>query len=131
MRISDWSSDVCSSDLRGLAELDGAHVVLHDADLLPAPLSAVVQQVGEGAPVGHDPRAARRRGAVDGAVGRQDAGQVHLRQNFDDAGAADAGDALLTRLRGDTGLVRPQLAADHLEARLPGPRVYAHALDGD
>src|SRR3546814_14467371 len=31
---------------RGLAELDGAHVVLPDADLLPAPLSAVVQQIG-------------------------------------------------------------------------------------
>src|SRR3546814_2965217 len=42
MRISDWSSDVCSSDLFGLP-------TLHDrlaAVLRPAPVDAPVQQVG-------------------------------------------------------------------------------------
>src|SRR3546814_4845484 len=38
MRISDWSSDVCSSDLKGLAERGPE--VLHRVDLLPLALHA-------------------------------------------------------------------------------------------
>src|SRR3546814_8332048 len=89
-----------------------------------------MQQVGESAPVGLHARAARRRGAVDGAVLGEDAGEVHLRQHLDDAGAADAGDAELPGLLREAFLVRPEIAADYFEARLQGLGVDAHALDG-
>src|SRR3546814_13100745 len=36
MRISDWSSDVCSSDL--LAVVEAAGILLRDGDALPVPL---------------------------------------------------------------------------------------------
>src|SRR3546814_12771410 len=32
MRISDWSSDVCSSDLKTLAAIEGAHVIIAVVD---------------------------------------------------------------------------------------------------
>src|SRR3546814_8929097 len=74
-----------------------------------------MQQVGESAPVGLHARAARRRCAVDGAVLGEDAGEVHLRQHLDDAGAADAGDAELPGLLREAFLVRPEIAADYFE----------------
>src|SRR3546814_6003488 len=33
MRISDWSSDVCSSDLRGRQPREGGELVHHPADI--------------------------------------------------------------------------------------------------
>ena len=71
-----------------------------------------------------------RRGAVDDAVLPDDAGEVHLRDHFDDARAADAGDAGRGGGLGEARLVRPQVAADDLEARLQRLRIDAHALDG-
>src|SRR3546814_16520266 len=45
MRISDWSSDVCSSDLKGLRQALGLRL-LGKAEV-DAPLAAVAQQVAE------------------------------------------------------------------------------------
>src|SRR3546814_3699486 len=59
MRISDWSSDVCSSDLRGAGELDRGHVGAVDVtgqedDVLHAILDDGVEhgapRGGEGGP---------------------------------------------------------------------------------
>ena len=76
-------------------------------------------------PSGHDPRRARRERAVDHAVGRQDAGQEHLRDHLDDARAAHARD----RRRVEAGLVGPAVVADHGEARLERLLVDADAFD--
>src|SRR3546814_5963732 len=61
MRISDWSSDVCSSDLRPVRHLDGqlldvlvppdallAQIVVVVARLAPAPLAAAVGREVDG-----------------------------------------------------------------------------------
>ncbi len=60
---------------------------------------------------------------------RDDPGQVHLGDRLDDSGAADAGDAARSGRLGEAGLVRPEIAADHLVARLQRRAVDAHALD--
>ena len=76
---------------RGLGELDGAHVALGDEDARPS--RAVVQQVGVGAALGDAAVAAGLLGGADQAGGVDDAGEPHLGDHLDDAGAADAGDA--------------------------------------
>ena len=82
---------------RRLRELDRAHVVLRDLHRHVA----AVQHVGEGPAVGDDAVAARGERAVDHAVLRDDAREVHLGDDLDDAGAADAGDAGARRRRGE------------------------------
>src|SRR5690606_5290838 len=84
----------------------------------------------EGAPVRLDAGAARGQPAVDGAVAADDAGEVHLGDRLDDAGAADAANADAAHRLGKARLVRPELAADHLEARGQALPVDAHPLDG-
>ena len=114
---------------RRLGELDRAHVVLRDAQRRAA-VGARVQLVGPGAAVGADARIARRERAVDRAVVPDHAGEIQLRDDLDDPRAADAGDAGRGGRRREAGIVRPQLAADHLDARLERRGIDAHALDG-
>ena len=57
-------------------------------------------------------------------------GQIHFRDHFDDARAADAGDARGGHRRIEARLIGPQLRADHPEARLKRYGVDADALDG-
>ena len=90
---------------------------------------AAMQHIRERAVVGDDAIAARRDAPVDDAVLVDDAGEVHLRDDFDDAGAADARDAGLRRRVGESRVVRPEVAADHLVARLERHGIDAHALD--
>src|SRR3546814_16798992 len=57
MRISDWSSDVCSSDLRRRALVSrrcelGAVVGQHGMDLVGKRLDQAVQEISSGAPGG-------------------------------------------------------------------------------
>ena len=103
---------------RGLGELDRAHVGLQDAEFR----LARVQQVGEGPAIGLDPGAAGSERAIDDAVAPEDAGEEHLGQGLDDAGAADAGDAGPAGRLGEARVVRPEVGADHLEARLERQR---------
>ena len=67
--------------------------------------------------------------AVDHAVLADDAGQKHLADRLDDAGAADAGDADVGRRLGEFRLVGPLVAADHLHLRLERHRIDPDALD--
>ena len=62
--------------------------------------------------------------------GAQHAGDRHLGHRLDDARAANAGDAGASRRLGEAWIVRPEIAADHLEARLQRVAVDAQALDG-
>ena len=81
---------------RGLAELDRADVVLGDRDARPGTGSvALVEDVAERPAVGHDPRRARGKRAVDDAVLGHDPGEEQLGDDLDDPRAADAGDARL------------------------------------
>src|SRR3546814_10322267 len=57
MRISDWSSDVCSSDLQAAARLFDA---LHQADASAAPAIAVASIPAEGLGVAINDRLKRR-----------------------------------------------------------------------
>ena len=76
--------------------------------------------VAECAPVGDDAVAARGQLTVDDAVLIDDAGEVHLRDHFDDSRTADAGDAGGRRRLGKSRFVGPQIRADDLEARFEG-----------
>ena len=114
---------------RGLGELDGAYVGLRDAQRSRA-AGPLMHRVGERAALRLDARAARGECAIDHAVLADDAGKIHFRYRFDDAGTADAGDAGGRDRRGEHGIVRPQLAADHLETRLERRRIDAQPLDG-
>ena len=67
--------------------------------------------------------------AVDDPVRSDDAGEEQLGDDLDDPRAADAGDAGLGGRLGEARLVRPQLAADHPEARLERGAVDPDALD--
>ena len=69
----------------GLRELDRPDVVLGDDDPRPALGGAVVEEVRERPAVGQDPRRARGQRAVDDPVGRDDAGEVQLGDDLDDA----------------------------------------------
>ena len=75
-----------------LAELDRPHVVLGDEDPRLA-VGPVGQDVAEGPPVGDDARRACRERPIDDAVLGDDAGEVQLGDDLDDARATDAGDA--------------------------------------
>jgi hypothetical protein len=57
-------------------------------------------------------------------------GEIHLGDDLDDAGAADAGDADLLGGLVKARLVRPWLDADHAVARFQRFRIDADALDG-
>ena len=76
------------------------------------------------------PAASGRQRAVDDPVRGDDAGEVQLGDDLDDAGAADAGDAGLGGRLLEAGLVRPELGADDPEARLERSPVDPHTLDG-
>ena len=78
---------------------------------------------------GDDARAARGELPVDDAVLADDAGEEHFRDHFDDPGAADARDSGAPHRLLEPRLIGPQVRPDHLEARLEGRRVDAHALD--
>src|SRR3546814_8952928 len=70
MRISDWSSDVCSSDLRGQAhELDPVFLVLHPLDELLHALAGLVDLAQHG-------QHGFVRPAVEGAVERVEIGRA-------------------------------------------------------
>ena len=85
--------------------------------------------IGEGPAARFDPRRSRGKGAVDHAVGGDDAGKEHFRDRLDDAGAADAGDAGRCNCGLEARLVRPEIAADHLVLRLERFPVDPQALD--
>src|SRR3546814_6697555 len=82
MRMSDWSSDVCSSDLHQMIGADGIFVVraAGDAFVLDAVNLLVVE----------------RRGEIDPVVG--DDARVHRPHTGEDGGMTDAGDRKSTRL---------------------------------
>ena len=108
-----------------MGKLNGAHVVLMNGDRR----LAGVEQVSEGPPLLDDTFGPGARGAGDGAVGKQNAGKVHLGQRLDDARAADAGDAGGGGGLPEAFLVRPELAADDLDPGLQRFAVDAHPLD--
>ena len=110
---------------RRLGELDGPHVRLMDDE----PWRPFVQHVGEGAAGRLDAGGPRGQRSVDDAVGRDDPGQIEFRDRLDDSRAADAGDAEALGRLGEARRVRPEVAADHLEAGLERLPVDAHPLD--
>ena len=114
---------------RGLRELDRPDVVLGDDDPRPALGGAVVEDVRERPAVRHDPRRAGCQRPVDDAVRGDDAGEVELGDDLDDAAAADAGDAGRGGGLGEAGFVGPGLGADDPEPRLQRRAVDADALD--
>ena len=81
-----------------LGELDRAYVVLRDAECLRA-LCSTYEYVRPR----RRSRAARGERAVDDTVAADDAGEVELGDHFDDARAADAGDAGGGGRRGEPG----------------------------
>ena len=112
---AEFIHEECDARVQGgLRELDRAHVGLRDLHRH----GAAVQDIGKRAPVRDDAIASRRERAVDDAVLVDDAGQVHAGDDLDDPGAADTGDAGAGGRCGECRIVRPELAADHLVARL-------------
>ena len=111
---------------RRLRELDRTHIGLGDGERHRSP----VEHIGESAVSGFDAITSRGEAAVDHTILVDDAGEVHLGDHLDDARPADARDT--GRLRGlcKARVVRPEVAADDLEARLERHRIDAHALDG-
>src|SRR6185503_18421622 len=67
--------------------------------------------------------------AVDDPVLGDDAGQKHLTDCLDDAGAANASHAYALGSFLELGLVGPMIAADHLHLRLERLRIDPDALD--
>src|SRR5579872_6896680 len=110
---------------RRLGELNGANIGLidHQARL------AVMQQIAEGAADRLDALILFGEGAVDHAVFGNDPGEIHLGDDFDNARAADAGNAGRSRRFGEAFFVRPELATDHLETRLQSRAINAYPLD--
>src|SRR3546814_17201537 len=103
MRISDWSSDVCSSDLGSDA----------DSDNVEAVLSAIVRRNGSAAALAviaaadREPALAQRHAeafaAVEAANGRSDAALVRLTGRGDAAPLSPNGRRLLFELALDAG----------------------------
>src|SRR5882724_5236821 len=89
-----------------------------------------MQQISEGAAILDDARRAHGQSAVEDAVLIDDAGEIHFRDDLDDAGSAHARDAGGRRRLVESRLVGPKVGAYHLESRLEGHAVDAHALDG-
>ncbi len=112
---------------RRLGELDGAHVVLRHGKLRRR---IAIEDVAERPAVGDDVVGPLGVVADDGAVGVDDAGEVHLGDEVDDAGPADTRDAGGGDGRGEPRLVAPRLDADHLDAGAQRLRIDAHRLDG-
>ena len=88
-----------------------------------------MHHIGEGAPDRLDARRSFRQRAVDDAVAGQDSAKEHFGDDLDNAGAANSGDADPGDRFGKARLVRPKIAADHLESRLQSLPIDAHALD--
>ena len=88
-----------------------------------------LQDVGESAAVGDDAVVAFGQPSVDDAVLVDDAGQVHLGDDFDDPRTANTRDAGPCRRGGECRVVGPQVAADHLVAWLERRGIDPHALD--
>src|SRR3546814_1867050 len=65
MRISDWSSDVCSSDLRSGIRARGAGKCRRDGDNRPADETGGVRPAAQGTEIGRIGR--HRRRELDGA----------------------------------------------------------------
>src|SRR5208283_1297077 len=82
------------------------------------PWRPLVQNIGEGAADWLDARRVLGQRAVDHAVLSDDARQKQLRDRLDDSRAADAGDTQAHRRIGEARVAGPEVAADHLEARL-------------
>src|ERR1700752_4438262 len=89
-----------------------------------------MNRVGEGGPGRHDALATRGERAVNYAVLADYSGEIHLGDDFDDPGAADAGDAAARDGLGKGRIIGPEVRADDLEARLERDGIDAHALDG-
>ena len=104
---------------RALGQLDLAHVVLREHE----PGLGLVHDVRARAAVVDHARGAILRAGVDHAVGGEDAREVELGDQLDDARAADACRG------GRAGLVGPHVAADGAEPELEGGGVDADALD--
>jgi hypothetical protein len=113
----------------GLRELDRTDVVLGDRDPRPTIRRAVVEEIRKRSPVGDDARSPRRERAVDDAVRGDDAGKEQLRDDLNDARAADARDASSRRRVGEPRFVRPGIAADDPEPRLERVPIDPHPLD--
>ena len=93
-------------------------------------MGAAMQHIGPGAPVLDDPVGACSQCTVDHTIFRRNARQIHLRNDLDDARAADAGDTdILGRIL-ETRLIGPLVDADHLEAGFERGRIDPHPLDG-
>src|SRR3546814_6609647 len=100
LRISDWSSDVCSSDLFGLGQDHGALAIGLGADRLRLLVALGAQAAGHLLALGtHAPVNVADHGAVGGQVDLLDA-------QVDDADA--------DVLRADVDVV--ELALDHLKS---------------
>ena len=114
---------------RRLGKLDGPDIVLGHGDRGPV-VAGRPQYVGEGPAGGDYPVGLVGHGAVDDAVRGQEPGQEHLRHRLDDPGAADAGHPGGPDRLVETGIVGPQIAADHPEARLLGLGIDPDPFDG-
>ena len=114
---------------RRLGQLDGADVALRHRDQRATRCRAVVQHVGMGAAFGDAARGAGLIGAADQAALIDKARHPHLGHGFDDARAADAGDAGFIGGGGKARIVGPQIGADDAEARFLGDGVNLDPLN--
>src|SRR4029079_18565494 len=92
----------------------------------------LVEHVAERATVGDDARRSLGNGAIDHAVGGDDTSEEQLRDDLDDAAAADPGHAspASTDRVLEVGRIRPRIDADDAEPGLERGAVDAHPLDG-
>ena len=82
-----------------------------------------------GASIGNDALAALGQRAVDGAVGADDAGEIHFGDHFDDSRTADPGNAEPLHRFVEPRVVGPQLRTNDTEAGLERFAIDAHAFD--
>src|SRR3546814_6742936 len=115
MRISDWSSDVCSSDLRQRAAA-GAAVVAEDVDDERAILRA-----GGGVVLCLRRRAPRAPGQVEGCVAEAQEGEVVKLVSAVAADLVRYHDAVV--VHGDAAVVDAAAEDGGVEAAAAGPRV--------
>src|SRR3546814_12351095 len=106
MRISDWSSDVCSSDLAGALEL---HVDLPDDDVAPLPLVGIVCH-----PLPTEGGTMHNKAVTMAARAMRELGATTVRFNFrgtgDSEGAFDEGRGEVDDLPAVAAWVREQRA---------------------
>src|SRR5258708_2516184 len=110
---------------RRLGELNCPDVGLGDLHLDRASM----QQISERAAVLDDARRAHGQSAVENAILIDDAGEVHFRNDLDDAGSAHARDARGRRGLVESRVIGPQVGTYHFESRLQSLAVDAHAFD--